>query len=390
MAPPPKNMPVRRPREEEEEVSPLEPPNIEAYVLPRLEMRFETFEEAKDFYNVYAKHADFAVREGPKFKTGAYLYCMCYGVYESKVSEANRQRNKTTARTNCGAKMWLKRKAKNSRMDDVDDVLKTVNFFREMIAINREFFCDMQLDESDRVKNIFWVNASCRGAYQDFGDCVMFDTTYKTNKYQMPLGVFVGTNNHLQTTFFGFALIRDEDADSFRWLFKTFLRYNLHDDATMLGMWNEHEKWISAYFKEIFCAKMTSTQQSESMNYVLKRNFKEQNTLTFYGFDTQMAKVVADPMGETYECECRLWDHTGLFCVHVLCMMQTIKAASVPEKYILKRYTKHPNIQPTFNRNDLQKVASNKASQYCIESSLLMLNMRVHRKSLRSQEQMVR
>ncbi|XP_040243907.1 protein FAR-RED IMPAIRED RESPONSE 1-like [Aegilops tauschii subsp. strangulata] len=305
-------MPVRRPREEEEEVRsknmPLEihqyymcaasvshvpmmqkqikhakrhtqrgfdepsrygappgwPPNIEAYVLPRLEMRFETFKEVKDFYNVYAKHAGFAVREGSKVETRVYLYYTCYGVYESKVSEANRQRNKTAVGTNCGAKMKLKRekdgtlvfkgiehaqimsilggddpssyflemnakdminiKAKNSRMDDVDDVLKTVNFFREMKAINREFFCDMQLDESDRVKNIFWANASCRGAYQDIGDCVAFDTTYKTNKYHMPLGVFVGTNNHLQTTFFGFALIRDEDADSFRWLFKTFLR----------------------------------------------------------------------------------------------------------------------------------------------------------------------
>ena len=65
---------------------------------------------------------------------------------------------------------------------------------------------------------------AAEGAYLDFGDCITFDTTYKTNKYHMPLGVFVGTNNHLQTTFFGFALIRDEDADSFRWLFKTFLR----------------------------------------------------------------------------------------------------------------------------------------------------------------------
>ena len=76
--------------------------------------------------------------------------------------------------------------------------------------------------------------------------------------------------------------------------------------------------------------------------------------------------------------------------MHVLCMMQTIKAADIPEKYILRRYTKRPNIQPTFNRNDLRTVASNKASQYCIESSLLTLNMRVHRKSLRSQEQMAR
>ena len=53
-------------------------------------------------------------------------------------------------------------------------------------------------------------------------------------------------------------------------------------------------------------------------------------------------------------------------------------------------YKQHPNIQPTFDRNDLRTVASNKASQYCIESSLLTLNMRVHRKSLRSQEQMER
>ena len=87
----------------------VQPPNIEAYVLPRLEMRFETFKEAKDFYNVYAKHAGFAVREGSNVETRVYLYCTCHGVYESKVSEANRQRNKTTARTNCEAKMRLER-----------------------------------------------------------------------------------------------------------------------------------------------------------------------------------------------------------------------------------------------------------------------------------------
>ncbi|XP_020200703.1 protein FAR-RED IMPAIRED RESPONSE 1-like [Aegilops tauschii subsp. strangulata] len=557
MAPPPKNMPKHARRRTQQEFDeprrygapPGWPPNIEAYVLPRLEMRFETFKEAKD-YNVYAKHAGFAIREGSKFKTRAYLYCTCYGVYESKVSEANRQRNKTTARTNCGTKMRLKMekdgtlvvkeivwehnhrlqltpqmlvflhchknfdktileyvkylqfkgiehvqimsilggddpgsyflkmnvkeliniKAKNSRMDDVDDVLKAVNFFRKMKAINREFFCDMQLDESDRVKNIQAAEGPIRTL----------------------------------TTFFGFALIRDEDADSFRWLFKTFLRcirrkaptciltdqcpamalaipdafgnmvhklcrwhimkkyrehlaylynlhkefkdeftsilnwplmptefeaawkrlvdkYNLHDDATMVGMWNERERWISAYFKEIFCAKMTSTQRSESMNYVLKKNFvserenlhrfvgqKEQNTLTFYGFDTQMAKLY--PRAVYSEIRNRLklstlftateteeptkylvhYNNPQKLSVWAQHAFQTIKAASVPKKYILRRYTKRPNIQPTFNRNDLRTVASNKASQYCIESSLLTLNMRVHRKSLRSQEQMAR
>ena len=57
-------------------------------------------------------------------------------------------------------------------------------------------------------------------------------------------------------------------------------KYNIHDDATMVAMWNERERWISAYFKEIFCAKMTFTQRSESMNYVLKKNFiSERQTL---------------------------------------------------------------------------------------------------------------
>jgi hypothetical protein len=71
-------------------------------------MRFESFKEAKDFYNVYARHAGFTVREGSKVDNRWYLLCTCHGKYESKVSEANRQRNKTTCRTDCKARMRVK------------------------------------------------------------------------------------------------------------------------------------------------------------------------------------------------------------------------------------------------------------------------------------------
>ena len=90
----------------------------------------------------------------------------------------------------------------NARKDDLDDVLKLVSFFKDMKAINDEFFYDIQVDKDKSIKNIFWSNASCRGAYQDFGDCITFDTTYKTNRFHMPLGVFVGTNHHLQSMIF--------------------------------------------------------------------------------------------------------------------------------------------------------------------------------------------
>ena len=71
----------------------------------------------------------------------------------------------------------------NARKDDLDDVLKLVSFFKDMKAINDVFFYDIQVDKDKSIKNIFWSNASCRGAYQDFGDCVTFDTTYKTNRF---------------------------------------------------------------------------------------------------------------------------------------------------------------------------------------------------------------
>ena len=125
----------------------------------------------------------------------------------------------------------------NAKKDDLDDVLKLVSFFKYMKAINDEFFYDIQVDKDKSIKNIFWSNASCQGAYQDFGDCVTFDTTYKTNRFHMPLGVFVGTNYHLQPMIFVVALIRDEDAKSFKWLFDTFVRCmnNKHPTCILRG-----------------------------------------------------------------------------------------------------------------------------------------------------------
>ena len=142
------------------------------------------------------------------------------------------------------------RKALYSREDDVDDVKKMLGFFAQMKAVNKEFFFDFQIDKKGRIGNIFWCNASCRGAYQDFGDAMTFDTTYRTNKYMMPLGVFVGVNNHLQSTIFGCALIRDESEDSFAWLFRTFLIcHNQKQPTVILTGWSpsipENEKNIN-------------------------------------------------------------------------------------------------------------------------------------------------
>lgn len=57
-------------------------------------------------------------------------------------------------------------------------------------------------------------------------------------------------------------------------------KYGLHNLNVMINLWNERKTWISAYWKNVFCARMTSTQRSESMNHVLKNAFvTEQDNL---------------------------------------------------------------------------------------------------------------
>ena len=116
------------------------------------------------------------------------------------------------------------RKAQNTREEAVEEVKNMFSFFEDMKKENEFFFYDYQVDEENRLINVFWANASGRASYTDFGDCITFDTTYKSNKYHLPLAVFVGVNNHLQSTIFGVALMSNEDEESFKWVFGTFLR----------------------------------------------------------------------------------------------------------------------------------------------------------------------
>ena len=59
--------------------------------------------------------------------------------------------------------------------------------------------------------------------YANFGDVVTFDITYGTNKELRPLRVFIGFNHHRGLTVFRVALLYDETAESFKWLFESFL-----------------------------------------------------------------------------------------------------------------------------------------------------------------------
>ena len=47
-------------------------------------------------------------------------------------------------------------------------------------------------------------------------------------------------------------------------------KYKLHNNTFLIQIFEVRHKWAKPFFKGVFCAKMTSTQRSESANHRLK------------------------------------------------------------------------------------------------------------------------
>ncbi|XP_074373601.1 protein FAR1-RELATED SEQUENCE 5-like [Apium graveolens] len=175
------------------------------------------------------------------------------------------------------------------------------------------FFIRTLIDEEGRLKCLLWVDPRSLLAYKNFGDVVAFDTTYRTNRYDMPFVPFTGVNHHYQSVLFVFALMRDELKTTFEWVLGTWLeavegkaplafitdqdqamtgaiqsqyrtrhiccvrgtldrwkalilKYKLEDNTWLQGLYNLKHKWIDAYTRNIFSADQKITSRSEGMN----------------------------------------------------------------------------------------------------------------------------
>ncbi|XP_027083570.1 protein FAR1-RELATED SEQUENCE 5-like [Coffea arabica] len=85
------------------------------------------------------------------------------------------------------------------------------------------FFYKYHVDTEGRLARLFWADSKSHMDFNIFGDVLVFDTTYKTNKYCKPLVVLAGVNNHLNSTIFCCALLSDERIETYEWVLSTFI-----------------------------------------------------------------------------------------------------------------------------------------------------------------------
>lgn len=115
-------------------------------------------------------------------------------------------------------------RSKRSIEMKVSDTGGIFEYLQQKQLNDPSFFYAVQVDEDASITNILWVDGRMKFDYVHFGDVICFDTTHKKNKEGRPFALFVGVNHHKQTVIFGAALLYDETASTFVWLFDTFAK----------------------------------------------------------------------------------------------------------------------------------------------------------------------
>ncbi|XP_059654368.1 protein FAR1-RELATED SEQUENCE 5-like [Cornus florida] len=171
-------------------------------------MEFDMEQEAYEFYNAYGGRVGFSIQMEyfSNSRKTEKLLTRLFTCYKEGVRKKDRRDKHTTTprvetRTGCGARIHIK-------YDEAKGKYLVDNF----------------LDAEQMITNILWADPKMITDYGHFGDVVTFDTTYKLLHGNCPFALFLGVNQHQETTVFGAALMYDETSDSFVWLFDTFLK----------------------------------------------------------------------------------------------------------------------------------------------------------------------
>jgi hypothetical protein len=96
------------------------------------------------------------------------------------------------------------------------------SFLEGIASKEPDFYSAYKTDEDGHLECLFWSDSTSRLDYACFGDVVAFDSTYKTNKYNLPFVVLIGVNHHHQTIVFGSGLLNVETEEAYTWLLQAF------------------------------------------------------------------------------------------------------------------------------------------------------------------------
>ncbi|KAL2899693.1 Protein FAR1-RELATED SEQUENCE 8, partial [Bienertia sinuspersici] len=167
---------------------------------PEVGMTFPSWDVVDSYYHAYGKQRGFGVVRAAvsyKQKGGTSTREKRAGgpkakIHRTLVMERNGLENLGVSERDVRNVIDMKRRLKMQG----GDANAMLEHFDKMVADSQNFYHRYRLYDDGNLKDVMWVDARCRAAYEEFGDVVSFDSTYLINKSELPFTNFVGVNHH--------------------------------------------------------------------------------------------------------------------------------------------------------------------------------------------------
>lgn len=141
-------------------------------------------------------------------------------IFSNMSTEAGGSQNLNFIQADCN-NFIMRRRTEFLKRGDAECLLE---YFKQKKIKDKSFFYAIRTNMENEICGCFFCDGKSRRDYAVFGDAVCFDTTFKTNNYNMVCAPIVGINNHGQTILFGCALLDGETTEACAWLFNVFLQ----------------------------------------------------------------------------------------------------------------------------------------------------------------------
>nr|GEY51993.1 hypothetical protein [Tanacetum cinerariifolium] len=190
--------------------------------------------------------------------------------------------------------------------------------------------------ESAELSAIFWADEVSKYNYREFGDVVLFDATFKTNKYNMVFVLFTVIDNHKKCVTVAAAFIKafgkapsivvtNQDG-----AMKNAIEVEFAGSKHRLCMWHITQK---------LPAKMDKAEEDDPVDLFFKKD--------------GLYKVLRNIGDGSVVCSCQLFVRVGILYKYMFCVFKNANVEMIPQQYILRRWTK--SLIPTALRNKRNK-----------------------------------
>ena len=136
----------------------------------------------------------------------------------------------------------------HNRFFEANEFINTLQQFKREI---NGFEYEIKVDaSSNELLQVIWMYPEQKRQYCRFLDVIVFDNTYKVNRFNMPFGIFTGVNNFGQSICFARTLMCQETINSFTWTFESFLKMVNNNPPKVIL--TDEDKAISQAIQNVF------------------------------------------------------------------------------------------------------------------------------------------